>query len=197
MQIPFVGHPAYYHLFVASYVAWILFEVFTGRSRKMLDRTKTRDRGSFFFLVAMVWVGIALDVSISFRQPWAEIPWARTQIFFLGIFLMWAGIGFRYYAMRVLGKYFTFNVAVQAGQTVVEAGPYKYVRHPSYTGALITLTGFGLVFANWLGLVALMVCGGIGYMYRIRVEETALVAALGEPYKDYMARTWRFVPYVI
>jgi protein-S-isoprenylcysteine O-methyltransferase Ste14 len=42
-----------------------------------------------------------------------------------------------------------------------------------------------------------MVCGGIGYMYRIRVEESALVAALGEPYRSYMARTWRFVPYVI
>jgi protein-S-isoprenylcysteine O-methyltransferase Ste14 len=197
MQIPFVGHPAYYHLFVVSYVAWILFEIFTGRSRKMMDPAKARDRGSFFFLVTMIWIGIALDVSISFQKPWAGIPWARTGIFFLGIVLMWAGIGFRYYAMRVLGKYFTFNVAIQAGQTVVEAGPYKYVRHPSYTGAFMTLFGFGLVFANWLGLLVLMVCGGIGYGYRIQVEERALVAALGEPYKNYMARTWRFVPYLI
>jgi protein-S-isoprenylcysteine O-methyltransferase Ste14 len=197
MQVPFVGHPAYYHLFVVSYVAWILFEIFTGSSRKTTDPAKRRDRGSFFFLVTMVWVGIALDVSISFQRPGSAIPWARTQIFFAGIALMWAGLAFRYYAMRVLGKYFTFNVAVHAGQTVVEAGPYKYVRHPSYTGALITLIGFGLAFANWAGLLVLMACAGIGYVYRIRVEEKALVAALGEPYKSYMARTWRFVPYVI
>ncbi|HEY0702191.1 MAG TPA: isoprenylcysteine carboxylmethyltransferase family protein [Candidatus Acidoferrales bacterium] len=197
MQIPFVGHPGYYQLFVVSYVSWILFEVVTGRKRKTTDPAKMRDRGSFFFLVAMVWVGIALDVSISFQRPQTEIPWMRTEIFFLGIALMWAGLGFRYYAMRVLGKYFTFNVAVHAGQTVVETGPYKYIRHPSYTGALITLTGFGLAFANWGGLLALMVCTGIGYAYRVRVEEAALVAALGEPYRNYMARTWRFVPYVI
>jgi protein-S-isoprenylcysteine O-methyltransferase Ste14 len=197
MQVPFVGHPAYYHLFVVSYVAWILFEIITGSSRKSTDPAKRRDRGSFYFLVMMISVGIALDVSISFQKSWAEIPWARTGIFFVGIALMWAGIGFRYYAMRVLGKYFTFNVAIEAGQTVVEAGPYKYVRHPSYTGAFMTIFGFGLVFANWLGLLVLMVFGAIGYGYRVYVEERALVKALGEPYKEYMARTRRFVPYVI
>ena len=119
------------------------------------------------------------------------------QIFFAGIALMWIGIAFRYYCMRVLGRYFTFDVPSQGGQTVVEAGPYRYIRHPSYTGAIITLVGFGLTLGNWVGLLALIVCGAIGYAYRIRVEETALVGALGEPYRRYMARTRRLVPFLI
>jgi protein-S-isoprenylcysteine O-methyltransferase len=121
----------------------------------------------------------------------------RTELFFAGILLMWAGIGFRYYAMRVLGRYFTFDVAVHSGQTVIQVGPYRYIRHPSYAGAVITVLGFGLALGNWAGLLALLACVGLGYAYRIHVEESALVAALGEPYKRYMERTRRLVPFVL
>jgi len=197
LPVPFAGNMRYDAVFIASYVAWIGFEILMGRSRKTLDPKKARDRGSFFFLVGMIWLGISLDFSFCFGLQRAAIPWMRTELFFLGIGLMWIGIGFRYYCMRVLGRYFTFNVAVHAGQTVVEAGPYRYVRHPSYTGAIITLAGFGLTLGNWAGLLALLACGALGYAYRIRVEESALLVALGEPYKEYMTRTWRLVPFVI
>jgi protein-S-isoprenylcysteine O-methyltransferase Ste14 len=197
LPVPFAGNMRYDAVFIVSYVGWILFEVVTGRSRKAKGAAKGRDRGSFFFLVGLIWLGIFLDFTFCFGVQRAAIPWRRTDIFFGGIVLMWVGIVFRYYAMRVLGRYFTFDVAVHGGQTVVEAGPYRYIRHPSYTGAMITLIGFGLALGNWVGLLALIACGAIGYAYRIQVEESALVAALGEPYRDYMSRTQRLVPFVI
>jgi protein-S-isoprenylcysteine O-methyltransferase Ste14 len=197
LPVPFAGNMRYDAVFIVSYVGWILFEVVTGRSRKAKGAAKGRDRGSFFFLVGLIWLGIFLDFTFCFGVQRAAIPWRRTDIFFGGIVLMWVGIAFRYYAMRVLGRYFTFDVAVHGGQTVVEAGPYRYIRHPSYTGAMITLIGFGLALGNWVGLLALIACGAIGYAYRIQVEESALVAALGEPYRDYMSRTQRLVPFVI
>jgi protein-S-isoprenylcysteine O-methyltransferase Ste14 len=86
------------------------------------------------------------------------------------------------------------TIRVHAGQTVIEVGPYRYIRHPSYTGALITLVGLAL--GNWAGLLALLDCMGAAYAYRISVEEAALVAALGEPYKEYMRRTRRLVPFL-
>jgi protein-S-isoprenylcysteine O-methyltransferase Ste14 len=197
LPVPFVGNMCYDAVFIVSYVGWILFELVTGRSRKASGAAKGRDRGSFFFLVGLIWLGIFLDFTFSFAVQRAAIPWRRTEIFFGGIALMWVGIAFRYHAMRVLGRYFTFDVAVHGGQTVVEAGPYRYIRHPSYTGAMITLIGFGLALGNWEGLLALVACGAIGYAYRIQVEESALMAALGEPYRDYMSRTRRLVPFVI
>jgi protein-S-isoprenylcysteine O-methyltransferase Ste14 len=198
LPVPFLpGNKVYDVIFIVSYVTWLLFEVVTGKSRKTLDPAKARDRGSFFFLVGMIWVGIFLNFMFCFGVQRAAIPRMRTEIFFVGIALMWLGIGFRYYCMRVLGRYFTFNVAVHAGQSVVEAGPYRYIRHPSYTGAFITLVGFGLTLGNWAGLLALVACGGIGYAYRIRVEESALVLALGEPYRAYMGRTRRLVPFLL
>jgi protein-S-isoprenylcysteine O-methyltransferase Ste14 len=197
LPVPFVGPHIYNVVFIVSYAAWLLFEFVTGRSRKSRDPKRARDRGSFYFLVGMIWIGIGLEFVSVFRSPQAAIPWMRTEVFFLGIALMWAGIVFRYYAMRVLGRYFTFQVEVHSGQTVIEAGPYRYVRHPSYSGALTTVVGFGLTLGNWLGLLVLVACVGIGYAYRIRVEEAALLATLGEPYKEYMGRTQRLVPFVL
>jgi len=109
---------------------------------------------------------------------------------------MLAGIALRWYSVWVLGKYFTFDVAIHSGQTLIEAGPYRYIRHPSYSGALLTLFGFGLALGNWAGLAAALVCLGSAYAYRVPVEEAALAAALGEPYRQYVSRTWRLVPFL-
>src|SRR5262249_50419629 len=81
-------------------------------------------------------------------------------------------------------------------QTVVQKGPYRLVRHPSYTGALLTVLGILLCQTNWLSLACFLLALP-GFAYRIRVEERALVTALGEPYRDYMRRTKRLVPSVV
>jgi protein-S-isoprenylcysteine O-methyltransferase Ste14 len=197
IPVPFSGHATYNALFLTTYGAWLVFEFATGKSRKSSDPARALDRGSYWFLIAMIWVGISLDFALSFMFPQAAIAWKRTEVFFAGIALMWLGVAFRYYAMRVLGRFFTFQVTVHSGQSVVEAGPYKYIRHPAYTGAFITVIGFGLALGNWAGLGALVACVGLGYAYRIRVEEGTLVASLGEPYREYMARTRRLVPYLL
>ncbi len=144
----------------------------------------------------VLWFAVGFDFAFSFLLPQATILWKRTSLFFIGISLMLAGLAFRFYAMSVLGRFFTYDVAVQADQTVVEIGPYRYIRHPSYTGAFITLVGLGLALGNWVGLLALLACMATAYAYRISVEEAALVAALGEPYKQYMRRTRRLVPFL-
>jgi protein-S-isoprenylcysteine O-methyltransferase len=137
-----------------------------------------------------------MDFLFSLLLPQAVMSWKRTQLFFVGICLMLLGIMLRWYSAAVLGKYFTFDVAIQSGQILVERGPYRYIRHPSYSGALLTLLGFGLALGNWAGLAAALFCMGFAYAYRIPVEEAALASALGEAYKQYMKRTWRLVPFL-
>ena len=137
-----------------------------------------------------------MDFSLSLLLPQAAISWKRTTLFFVGICLMLGGIALRWYSVAALGKYFTFDVAIQSGHVLVEVGPYRYIRHPSYSGALLTLLGFGLALGNWAGLAAALSCMGFAYAYRIPVEEAALASALGEAYKQYMRRTWRLVPFL-
>ena len=109
---------------------------------------------------------------------------------------MLLGVALRWYSVSVLGKYFTFDVAIQSGQVLVEVGPYRYIRHPSYSGARLSLLGFGLALGNCAGLAASLCCLGFAYAYRIPVEEAALASALGETYTQYLKRTWRLVPFL-
>ncbi len=194
--LPFSGGPAYAIVFWATYVLWLVLETIGFRTKRSGDPTKARDRGSFRLLMALLWLALGLAFALSFLLPQATILWHRTTVFFVGIGLMLAGLAFRFYAMSLLGRFFTYDVAVHAGQTVVEAGPYRYIRHPSYTGALVTLVGLGLALGNWAGLLALLACMVPAYAYRISVEEAALLAALGEPYKQYVRRTRRLIPFV-
>ena len=109
---------------------------------------------------------------------------------------MLTGIALRQYSMKVLGQFFTFDVAIHAGHSLVELGPYRYIRHPSYSGGLITMFGFGLALGNWAALVFALLALAIAYTYRISVEEAALVTALGDSYKQYVSRTWRLIPFL-
>ena len=107
-----------------------------------------------------------------------------------------AGIALRWYAVLTLGRFFTTRVMTAKDQTVVQKGPYRLIRHPSYTGALLTVLGVLLCQTNWISL-ACFALALPGFGYRISVEERALVTALGQPYLDYMRRTKRLVPFVV
>jgi protein-S-isoprenylcysteine O-methyltransferase Ste14 len=173
-----------------------VLETVTSLRKRSRDKSSWRDRGSYGVIIGLLWLGISLDFAISSLVTTAAIRWERIPLFYAGVALMLAGLAFRFYAMSLLGRFFTYRVAVQHDQSVVESGPYRYIRHPSYAGALITLAGFALALGNWAGIVVLLGLMGIAYAYRISVEEAALVAALGEPYRQYMQRTRRLVPFL-
>jgi protein-S-isoprenylcysteine O-methyltransferase Ste14 len=194
--LPFSAGPIFALIFWGVCAFWILPEVVAWRVKRSPAHSKVRDQGSLN-LIAVLWlIGIAMDFSLALLLPHAAISWKPRLLFFVGVCLMLLGIALRWYAATILGKYFTFDVAIQTGQGLVDSGPYRYIRHPSYSGALLTLLGFGLALGNWAGLAANFCCMGFAYAYRIPVEEAALASALGEAYKQYMRRTWRLVPFL-
>jgi protein-S-isoprenylcysteine O-methyltransferase len=195
--MPYSAGPSHAAIFWATFLLWMILELIASRTKRSGDRSQARDRGSYGLIVALLFVGLTLDFTLSAHLPGAAIVWQRQLFFFSGIGLMLAGVAFRWWAIATLGRFFTFDVAVQSGQSVVETGPYRYIRHPSYTGALITLVGLGLALGNWAGMFALLLSMAIAYAYRISVEEKALIAALGEPYKQYMQRTRRIIPFLL
>ena len=178
------------------YIAWYLLEmVALVRLRKSPGATK-RDRGSGTVLITGLWAGILLNFAFAFAAPLATITFHRRSVFYFGVVLLLAGVLLRQYAIAVLGRYHTMNVTTRAGQPVIQPGPYRWVRHPSYAGALLSALGILLCSTNWLSLACLLIVAS-GYAYRIRVEEQALAADLGPPYRDYMRRTKRLIPHVL
>lgn len=117
-------------------------------------------------------------------------------LFWTGLAATVAGSLLRRHCRLMLGQSFTGTVIVKPDQAVIERGAYRYVRHPSYTAGALLFLGIGIALANWLSLAVLLISTVVVYAYRVRVEESALVTVIGEPYRVYMARTKRFVPYL-
>ena len=156
----------------------------------------TGDLPHFLLLVACAVGVVAAFFLVNADFPGTTLGWHQPLPFWIGIALMLCGLAFRWYSIKVLGMFFTRDVATRPGQTVVETGPYRWIRHPSYSGALLMFLGTGLAMTNWASLLAVMLGVALGYGYRVRVEERALCADPGQPYRDYMQRTRRFIPHV-
>ncbi len=135
---------------------------------------------------------LALIVSL-IALPVIPIPQIAVIV---GMALVLAGGILRRVCFRALGRYFTPAVVVTPGQPVIDQGPYRWVRHPGYTAGFMIYTGLGLAINNWLSLAILFGAACLCYAVRVSAEEKALLDTLGQPYRDYMARTRRFIPFV-
>jgi len=114
---------------------------------------------------------------------------------YIGLALLTFGGSLRLAALFVLGRRFTGLVAIQEGHRLQTTGLYRLIRHPSYTGALLFLAGYVLLFRCWLGL--LLVAGTFAILIsRMNAEEALLEGEFGEEYASYRRRTWRLVPWV-
>jgi protein-S-isoprenylcysteine O-methyltransferase Ste14 len=184
------------YLFQISSAIWLIPELISSFTQNTVSGAQTRDRASRFVLLISIFVVIFLGIRAAFNARQFAISGDRMLLFCTGIFLILAGAAFRWYSIWVLGKFFTRVVSIQAGQTVVEKGPYRFIRHPSYSGAMLSFLGFGLALTNWLSLALIILGTVIGYGYRVSVEEKALVEGIGQPYRDYMQHTKRFIPFV-
>lgn len=180
-------------LFAGSMLVWLAFEVRQALVRRA-DATSA-DRGSLLVIRVVVGVAIISAAFATARVPGAAIPLPALALA-IGLVLMWCGILLRIWSFRTLGRYFTFTVMTSANQRVVASGPYRFVRHPSYLGMILVLSGLGAMYGNWLSLAALSLMPLIGFINRIHVEEAALSATLGSGYTTYASGRKRLVPYV-
>jgi protein-S-isoprenylcysteine O-methyltransferase Ste14 len=158
---------------------------------------ESKDAGSMKLIMLGLWVALFSAFllcwipSLRFPARWtAPAFWIGTTLLVLGSLL-------RRHCWRVLGTYFTGDVQARADQPVIDRGAYRFVRHPSYTAGILIFTAIGIALASWASLALLFVTSVIVYGYRVKVEERALVEAIGDPYVAFMRTRKRFVPYVI
>lgn len=158
-------------------------------------QARSRDRQSLPLLWIVIFASIFCAFSAFGWFPEATMT-ARPAWRIAGQALFIAGLLLRWWSIWYLGKYFTVNVAVHSDHRLVDTGPYRRLRHPSYTGALLIFAGLGLTSGNWAAFAFLVVPITIAFLLRIRVEEAVLEEALGETYRAYRARTQRLLPFI-
>jgi protein-S-isoprenylcysteine O-methyltransferase Ste14 len=184
-------------LFDTSYSIWIISELFGAvlipRLRQRGATRVRRDRGSGALVIFTVFLSIAIAFNFGYGGIGILPDWA----YYLGIFLMLFGVVVRQWAIAILGRFFSLTVRIAEDHKVIEKGPYRLVRHPSYTGVLITFIGLGLAVQSGGALLVLLVVFSISFGYRMRVEEQTLLSELGQDYASYMKRTKRLIPFVL
>jgi len=174
---------------------YLAFEIYLLAARRGRGPTKGDDRGT----LSWVWILIAASCLFGFFgvRIFSFLQW-RLQLWIVIVadLLILTGFALRLWAILHLGKLFTVDVGIQKEHRVIQDGPYRLVRHPSYSGAMIAMTGVACLTFNWLGFIVIV--GGClaAYMIRISVEEKCLNKYLGDDYRRYTARTKRLIPWI-
>jgi protein-S-isoprenylcysteine O-methyltransferase Ste14 len=117
-------------------------------------------------------------------------------LFALGVVVAWLGLLLRWWSFATLGEYFTVVVRTSVDQPVVDRGPYRVLRHPGYTGLLIAFAGAGLMVGNWVSAVGAVGVLLLALVHRLRIEERALEAALGDRYREFATDRARLIPHL-
>ena len=175
-------------LFFGSEFALALF-----RRSRHTDGAHNADRGS----IRLLWIVITLAITMAFLLSGYRLgrfSFSPSFVRATALVLFAGGFSLRWWAVITLGKFFTVDVATHDDHALIDTGPFRFVRHPSYTGLLLAFFGFGLSLGNALSLIVLIAPIVAALWYRMLVEEEALRQALGAPYDAYCARTKRLIP---
>jgi protein-S-isoprenylcysteine O-methyltransferase Ste14 len=162
--------------------------------RRPCDGAHIDDRGTKWIVALASRIGIIAAAAIAALVPALRAGANTWWTLGLGVGVALAGVGLRVWAIVTLGRFFRREVTIEPGQRLVRRGPYRLLRHPSYTGLLLFWAGIGLAFGSWVGaaVAALLIAAALAV--RIRVEEQVLAAAFGSDYAEYARSTARLVP---
>lgn len=186
--------PPFAHgLLLGTVLVWVVLELRQSVNHRP-EGVKANWGSEIVFRLAVA-AGVLVAIVLSRAAPAAAIRPAAVAAC-IGLGLLWCGIALRFWSFRTLGRYFTFIVQTSADQPVITDGPYRAIRHPSYAGMLLAVTGLGLFIGNWLSLASLTIAMACGLVFRIRVEERALLQNLGDDYRNYAATHKRLVPFI-
>jgi len=172
---------------------WIISEIALARLKHSDTAGAKQDRSSLRILWSTIILGIVIGNLLAIYRV-GTIPAVSYYAAISGLVLIVVGLVVRWIAILTLWKYFTVDVSIVNEHRLVNTGLYKLVRHPAYTGSLLSFLGLGMVFSNWLTLLVIFVPITIAFVYRIKVEEKALVTFFGDQYVRYCSTTKRLIP---
>ncbi|WP_241657215.1 methyltransferase family protein [Halobacillus salinus] len=178
-------------LFLIVTVLWIV-EFFLFRNRHTQEGDRLERRSFPLILVAII---LAVAVSLVMRE-WEFGVITSPWLWWFGLIIYAIGVGLRYWGILHLKDQFTRDVSVQKGDKLVSTGPYKWLRHPLYTGLLLIVIGFCLGVGNVWTAVFCGVLVTIALLHRIHIEEAMLIEAHGDLYRGWCSSRYRLVPFI-
>jgi protein-S-isoprenylcysteine O-methyltransferase len=175
--------------------AYLISELLLAVTHRSRGTGVRQDRSTLRVLWIVIFASIGAGIFVATRWNGAIFP--HREVFALvGFMIFVVGIALRWWAIITLGRFFTVDVQIASDHELVERGPFRLVRHPSYTGLLLAFGGFGLTLGSWAAAIVIMLPIFLAFVRRMNVEEQVLTQSLGDPYVRYMSRTKRLLPFV-
>lgn len=180
---------------------WLLFLAYWLWSARGVKRSARGEPAlSRFF---KYWLPIIVTIGLMWPADWYQgtalgqrfvplAPWPA----WLGLLLGAAGLLFACYARSILGRNWSAVVQVKQDHELIERGPYRYVRHPIYTGILLGLLGTALLLGEWRALLGFVIMF-VSFWRKLRLEESWLGEYFGPAYGDYSRRVKALIPGVL
>jgi protein-S-isoprenylcysteine O-methyltransferase Ste14 len=155
---------------------------------------KNEDKSS----LATIWITILMVIPLCvFIATFFKAHIFRNDNYeYIGLIVIGLGIIVRFVAIYSLGKFFTVDVTIRQDHHLKKDGFYSIVRHPSYSGSILSFVGFGISLNNWISLFVVTIAIFTAFMKRIRIEESVLQHQFGEEYTKYAKKTYRLIPWV-
>ena len=181
-------------LWPVFFYAWLASEIYIAiATRTRHGSGKVRDRGTMLLLWVVIFSSITLGSWFAETHD-SNLPGGTVWVKPAALVILVAGLALRWAAVLTLGKSFSSNVAVHATQKIMRTGPYRWMRHPSYTGLLLCIFAVALRTRNWISLLVIFVPITAALIYRIHIEEIVLHEHFGEEYSGYCRETKRLIP---
>ncbi|MGO9750778.1 MAG: methyltransferase family protein [Solirubrobacteraceae bacterium] len=196
MKPYFQNHSAGW-LFLLVVICFLGMEIIQFFRQREWRKDATRIATPSFWVGVVIWVVGATAILHRAGHYWPGAAMGHgALVFAVGMVLLVAGAGLRWWSFCALGQYFTFTVDVSPDQQIVTEGPYRVLRHPGYAGGLLALIGIGVIYSNWIGLAGFALSSLAITFWRIHIEETALLRIAGDPYRSYAAHHKRLIPLI-
>jgi len=191
----FAMHYIYRYLILVLWVVWVLYWKLAAINVKLTTR-----RESIRSRITHIAPLVAAFLLLSWPDEWGSILFQTFLpqsylTFWTGTALVVMGLGFTVWARLVLGRNWSGTVTIKKDHELVQAGPYRWVRHPIYTGLLLAFFGTALALGEWRGLLACCLALA-AFVIKLRIEERWMTELFGPAYLHYQKRVRRLVPLV-
>ena len=189
---PLIGGP----LIGAIWIGWNIYWFVAARNAKPNRRRESRL--SRLAHITPLGVAIILIALPNGRGGWfdARILPRGFAIYWTGVALLVAGLGFSIWARRRLGRNWSGTVTLKEDHELIRTGPYRWVRHPIYTGILLAFLGTAIALCEWRGVVATVLVA-VAFLMKIRTEEGWMIETFGDDYRRYRTEVTALIPFIV
>ena len=177
------------------WLAWAVYWFVAARNAKR-DRRQESALSRAGHIVPLIVAGVLLWLpTLPGGFLCGRILPATAATYFTGVAVLILGLAFAIWARRVIGRNWSGIVTVKQDHELVRTGPYRWVRHPIYTGLLLAFVGTAIARGEWRGVLAVLIVF-VALWRKLRLEERWMIETFGDAYLRYRAEVRALIPFL-